>query len=625
MQFADRRRMSPEEKAAEQEARRRRRRRRRVIGWSMIGAGCLLLLLAGGWVAFRAYQAYTNLDAAATRVQDLQEQLGGDGAGVDSLDEAAARQTISDLQSDASAARSAVNDPLYRLATGLPLVGANLEAVGTVSNTVNSLAQDVMPPLLDVATTLRPENLAPKDGVIPLAPIQQMSPTLQNADAAIDQALLDVGGIDRSELAQPVADAVTKLGDKLAQAADLTDPAARIARLAPAMLGADGPRTWLVVFQNPAEPRATGGIFGSFALVKADQGKIEILDQGASSRAIGEFQQPIAELTATEKGLFGDLPGQFPQDVNLTPDYERAAHLFTDMYKARTGTSVDGVLALDPVVLSYALKGSPAIDVGNGVTLDSGDLVEALLSRAYAQFDGNDQAARDEFLAAATGRVFDAVMNGGIDSRAVVDGLRQGVREHRVLIQSNTAAEQADLSNTDLTSQLEGPGAATPTVGVFLNDATPAKLGYYLRPSVAVSDGDCRPDGRRLLNVSVTLTSEAPSVATPLPNWVLGDSELGAQHGLITDILVTAPLGGGIVSATRDGGDTAYSRGQIDGHETGSAPIQLLPGETKTVVFQVLSPVGSPATDVAPRLVTSPLVSPWTTTVDAYRVCRADG
>lgn len=626
VQFADRRRLTPEEKAAAQEERRKRRKRRRIIGWSMIAAGCLLLL-AGGWVAFRAYQAYSNLDAAATRVQELQSEMGGQTAatGIGPIDEPAARQTIADLQADAAAARSAVDDPLYRLATGLPLIGPNLDAVSTVSDTVNSLAQDVMPPLLDVAITLRPENLAPKDGVIPLAPIQQISPTLQNADAAIDQSLVTIGGIDRSALVQPVANAVGRLGDKLVQAADVTDPAARIARLAPAMLGADGPRTWLVVFQNPAEPRATGGIFGSFALIKADQGKIEILDQGASSRAIGQFSQPITELTPTEKGLFGDLPGQFPQDVNLTPDYERAAQLYTDMYKARTGTQVDGVVALDPVVLAYALKGAPAIDVGNGVTLDSGDLVEALLARAYAQFAENDQAARDQFLAASTGRIFSEVMSGKIDSRAVIDGLRQGVREHRVLIQSNNPTEQLDLQNTDLTSQLDGPGASTPTVGVFLNDATAAKLGYYLKPSVAITDGDCRPDGRRLLNVAVTLTSNAPSTATPLPGYVLGDSALGAQHGVLTDVLVTAPVGGGVVSANQEGGGAAFSRGQIDGRETGSAPIQLLPGETKTVTFQVLSPVGSPATDVAPRLVTSPLVSPWTTSVDAYRVCRAEG
>lgn len=624
MQFADRRRLTPEERKAEQEARRKRRRRRRIVGWSMIGAGCLLLV-AGGWVTFRAYQAYSNLDAAASRVQQLQDQLGGDDAGVGPIDEVAARQTIADLQANATAARDAVNDPLYRLASALPLVGPNLSAVGTVGGTVDSLAQDVMPPLLDVATTLRPENLTPKDGVIPLAPIQQISPTLQSADAAIDQALIEIGSVDRSALVQPVADAVTRLGDKLVQAASITDPAARIARLAPAMLGADGPRTWLVVFQNPAEPRATGGIFGSFAVVKADQGKIEIVDQGASSRVIGEFDEPVSELTSAEIDAFSDKLGLFPQDVNLTPDYERAAQLFTDMFTARTGATVDGVVALDPVVLSYALKGSPAIDVGNGVTLDSGDLVEALLSRAYAQFDRNDQAARDEFLAAATGEIFSTVMNGGADNQAVIDGLRRGAREHRVLIQSDTPTEQADLNGTDLAGPLDGVSPTSPSIGVFLNDATAAKLGYYLEPSVAVTDGECRSDGRRLLTVSVTLASNAPSNETPLPGYVVGDSALGARHGVLTNVVVSAPFGGGIVAAQQSGRPVGFIRGEDQSRELATVAIELLPGESKTVDFQVLSPVGPPATDVAPRLVTTPLVSPWTSSVEPYRVCRAEG
>ena len=64
-----------------------------------------------------------------------------------------------------------------------------------------------------------------------------------------------------------MASAVDQLAGKLATVAETTGPAARVARLAPSMLGADGPRTWMVVFQNPAEPRATGGIFGSFAIM----------------------------------------------------------------------------------------------------------------------------------------------------------------------------------------------------------------------------------------------------------------------------------------------------------------------------------------------------------------------
>jgi hypothetical protein len=126
-----------------------------------------------------------------------------------------------------------------------------------------------MPSLLDVALTLRPAELAPTEGTINLEPIQRISPLLQQADDAVQQAGRTMAGIDRSAVLAPVGDAVLTLWRKLDQAAEVTEPGARIARLLPPMLGASAPRTYLVVFQNPAEPRATGGIFGSFAVATA--------------------------------------------------------------------------------------------------------------------------------------------------------------------------------------------------------------------------------------------------------------------------------------------------------------------------------------------------------------------
>ena len=44
------------------------------------------------------------------------------------------------------------------------------------------------------------------------------------------------------------------------------DALSRTATLLPAMLGRDGPRDYLIVFQNNAEWRSLGGIVGALAL-----------------------------------------------------------------------------------------------------------------------------------------------------------------------------------------------------------------------------------------------------------------------------------------------------------------------------------------------------------------------
>ncbi len=70
--------------------------------------------------------------------------------------------------------------------------------------TVDTLATDVMPSLVDVARSLRPDQLAPKGGVVNLAPIEQASGALQRADQAVAAAREVIDSIDRSELVAPV-------------------------------------------------------------------------------------------------------------------------------------------------------------------------------------------------------------------------------------------------------------------------------------------------------------------------------------------------------------------------------------------------------------------------------------
>ena len=402
------------------------------------------------------------------------------------------------LQDEAAAARSAVDDPVFRVATWVPVVGANLDAIRQVTVSVDSLAADVMPSLLDIAQTLRPDELSPTDGALNLAPIEQIAPLLQTADAAVTQARATMAGIDRSSVVQPVADAVTALRGKLDQAAEVTGPAAQDgpAVAADARFGRAADLSGGVPESRRSRGRP-GGIFGSFALIKADQGAISILDQGSSFRTMGSFDTPVAELTDNEIDLYSELMAQWPQDVNFTPDFPTAAPLFAQMYRLHSGTSVDGVLAIDPVALSYTLKGSPPLDVGEGVAVTADNLVATLLSTAYAKFDEADQSRRDDFLAHATSKVFSSVMSGKGDPRSVVNGLRKAADERRILVYSAHPDEQADIAPTGLSGAINADLAA-PSIGVFFNDGTGAKLGYYLQQRSTCHRGrmpDRRPAG----------------------------------------------------------------------------------------------------------------------------------
>ncbi len=389
---------------------------------------------------------------------------------------------------------------------------------------------------------------------------------------------------------RPLADAVDTLSGKLAEAADVTEPAARAARLMPAMLGSDSPRTYLVVFQNPSELRATGGIFGSYGVLSADNGKLTLREQGAASRQLGYFDPPAAELSPTEQALYGGLMARYPQDVNFTPDFPRAAAIFAEMYKERTGGLVDGVLAIDPVALSYTLEGTPGIDVGNGVTLRADNLVDTLLSTAYAQFDEPGQAERDAFLDSATSSVFARVMSGQAEPAAIIEGLQRAAGERRVLIYSTHPTEERDIRFTSLSGALDAD-PDKPSIGVFLNDGTGAKLGYYLRNQVHLTEGRCGTDGRSEIQVRVTMTFDAPPADAPA--YVTGTTEQGQPYVLRTNVLTFAPVGGSVTGAQRDGKAIGMQKGADRGRSVGAVTIEMAPGTTTELVFTVLAGPGT--------------------------------
>ena len=585
--------------------------RTRILGWTMIAAG--VLLLAGtAWVGWRTYQAYSHLSQAAADVTALQVELGS----VTDDNPPDASATLAHLQAESAAARSATDDPVYRLASLIPLIGPNLDAISDVSVTVDGLSTDVLPPLTEVARTLRPAQLKPTDGAIALEPVQRISPVLEAARGSLEQAQERMASIDRAALVQPVSDAVGTLQRKLQQADEVIDPAARIARLLPAMLGAEGPRTFMVAFQNLAEPRATGGMFGSFAIVQADHGRVTILDQG-TARSMGFFDPPITELAEHELAIYSPLMAQYPADVNFTPDFPTASRLFLEMYRARTGQSVDGLLAIDPVALSYLLEGAPPIDVGDGVAITADNIVGVLLSTVYQEYDEADQAPRDAFLANATAVVFQEVMSGEGDPRTMLDGLRRAVSERRLLVYSNAEDEQSDIAQTTLAGGLD-TGTTGANIGVYLNDGTAAKLGYYLSSETHVAWGNCRSDGWRELRVRVVLHYSPP--ADGLPAYVTGSSAFGQAYRLRTNVLVFAPLGGSMGGATRDGAPVGIGWGEDHSRTVGTVTVEMSPGDSTELEYIVLVPERA-ADTATPELSLTPGVTPWVTSVQPYELC----
>ncbi|MEH1029449.1 DUF4012 domain-containing protein [Micromonospora sp. DT68] len=592
--------MTESEQPRRRRSRSRRRRRARLRRALLAGlvAGCLLLA-SGGWVGFRGWQARAHLINAAGLARELSAQVVGG-------DTDRAQRTLAALQEQAGAARSATTDPSWHVARRTPFAGDDLDAVRRIAVAIDDLARHAFPTLLRADLT----SLVPSGGRLDLAKLTAVSAELSQADEAVQSTRRDLAAVPADRLVSQIRQALTDLRGEIDRLASLTAAADQGARLLPPLLGANGSRRYLLVSQNLAELRATGGMFGAYALIEADKGSVRMGRQG-SSASFGRFVPPL-KLSAETRALWTDLPGMYPADVNLTPHFPTAASLYREMFRRKTGTTVDGVLAVDPVVLSYLLKATGPVAVPGGVPLASEKVVQTLLNESYQRLDIKQQ---DEFFASSAAAVFDAFFTKNVNPRVLLSAFDRAITERRILFWSARPEEQRTFSDSRMAGTLPEQDTV-PTVGVFLNDGSGAKLGYYLRPTANLTVGECRPDGRRELRLRVTLRSTAPK--SGLSESVLGLGMAGDPYTARTLVSVFSPAGGAVLDARLDGSETALGSGTERRRHVATANVEVGPGAERTLEMTVLTAKTSVG---QAELWLTPTASPWTTQVHSAPRC----
>ncbi|MEN2739503.1 DUF4012 domain-containing protein [Microbacterium sp. X-17] len=570
----------PRSAAPPYEARHRHRSRRgRGLLLAVIVVAALVFL-AIAWVGLRGFLAQQELNAAVPDVKAVR-------SAVATSDTAGAVSAAAELQRHAHAAMSLTSDPVWQLAEGIPWVGGNLSAVSTISRATDSVATDVIKPLVSIAGSVDPRTLRLSGGKLDLAPFVAAQPVMAKAQTAFDSARRDIGSIDRSSVISPIGSAVTKMRSLMSEVAPDLQAADNTVRLLPGMLGANGPRSYLIVAQNPAELRATGGLIGSVALVNADKGAA-VLSTEVAGTSIGPWPTPVFDVPEATTGLYGPLVGRYLQDVNFTPDFPLAARTAAAMWVRTHGGVVDGVITVDPVVLSAMLKATGPVALPSGDVLTSANAVPLLLSGIYARYPDAPQK-QDAFFTKAASAVFDRVM-GGVDGKALVKALAASGTSNRIQIWSSHPSEQAILQTTTLAGALPVSTPETAALGVYFNDATGSKMDYYLRTSVAAGAAVCRADGKVTSMVQVTLTNGAPAnAATALPAYVTGAGSYGVPPGDIkTRIAFYGPEQGLLAEVKSKGVDVPSVAGTDGGRPVAVVEVQLAPGESKTIDVQFL-------------------------------------
>lgn len=129
----------------------------------------------------------------------------------------------------------------------------------------------------------------------------------------------------------------------------------------PFLLGFEGKRQYLVLFQNNMELRPGGGFIGSYGMLSLDRGRVISFKVYDVYDADGKLTTHIEPPFALRRYLGSS--NWFLRDSNFSIDYVENAKQAKTFLKLETGESVDGVIAVDTGFLQNILAAIGSVDV----------------------------------------------------------------------------------------------------------------------------------------------------------------------------------------------------------------------------------------------------------------------
>ncbi len=566
----------------------------------------IALIAAALWVGFRGTQLRDHLQATTTLLPTLKSQLLAN-------DTVGAQKTYTSLKNETGKARDAGTDPLWMAASALPWIGPNLSAGTEAATSADDVVNLAVGPLVDIFDKLDWKALTPKNGEVSLQPLKDAAPKIEAAASTVQLSYDRLNQIDTSSLMAQVADPLMKAKAQLSDVKGSLNAAASAAKLIPGMMGNSAPKNYLLLIQNNAELRSTGGIPGALAVLTADHGKIELSGQGSAAE-LGNFSPPLAVDPAQEL-IYTSRLGEYMQDVNLTPDFPTAAQTAKAMWEKKNPSQhIDGVISVDPVALAALLKVTGPVDIASSLPpqlaktglpnkLDSTNLVPTLLSDVYAKI--KEPKLQDVYFAEVAKKVFETVAAGKGSGQGLVEALAQAVTDNRVYLWSANKDEQQIISGFPLGGRIAGKTVPAAGFGVFFNDGTGAKMDYYLKPTVQLVQR-CSQGGYGQYTVKVTLTNTAPSdAANTLPRYVTGGGVFGIDPGsFATNIMAYGPSQARVQGAKVDGATVGIGSYLQEERPVGLVRTVLKPGQSQTIEinFSKIVQTSEPSLEVTPTI-----------------------
>jgi len=430
--------------------------------------------------------------------------------------------------------------PLAGVARRTPLVGRQVRAADAFADAGLALS-DAGLNLMDAAGAL----VDPSDQRLPVSEalrvLRSTHASLVPAVTAIEHAATRVDGVKESWLLPPLSRARDDLSRRLPRIRRQAESAEDGMGALIAFAGGSGPKRYLFLSQNPDEVRPTGGFIGTYGVLTADAGHIDLERYDGIETWIGA--RPNLRVPAEEAGSpfrFRNPP--LPRtlaNVNSGPDWPEAARLAARLWEQGGEAPVDGVVSFTPGFLAGILS------VTGPVTIPSyGETVTA--ANLHDRLDFQTHQARPP--PGSRPKDFVAIVAETVMQRLLAAPSSQWEQLGRVMGQAFDAREAVAWSKDPQVAEAlaarRWDGAFRPFTGdSFFNSefAYVSKNGRGIRRTYDHHVG-IRPDGSAQVVTRMTITNTGPAQAEYNRSTLAYHTIYGPQ-GAVLDQGASDPFG----------------------------------------------------------------------------------
>lgn len=572
-----------------------------------------VLLIALVAAAFAAVGSAKEMKSQATQVlQDVKSIQTAIGEN----DYAAAAQSAQQASELTGSIAGELSSPLWMVASIIPVYGQDISGMRDLMTALDDAFDEGLVPLTKTLEANPPDSLISADRRINVAAVTQLLDAVQDAAPSMQKCADVAESLPEMHVGQ-LKSVVDPAKEKLVTINATFQKAAALAPVAGPVLGANGNRTYLIVAQNSAELRSSGGFPGSMGTLEIRDGEIILNDFAKVYDVLTDTNPSSVSITDEEYALFGAASMDCPRDAGIDPDFTRVASIWAASYEERNVAHLDGVISITPSVVQDILAIVGPVTLSDGTELTGSNATKVLQSDIYWKYlaegadpDGTGGAVTDALFAQAAHETFNKLFS-NLNADTLIkfaSCMAKDMEDRTVMFWLTDEGEQAILASLDCSGALNDD-PMRPELGVFFSLWVGSKMGWYVDIDNQVLESKKNADGSYTYKMQTTFTDTVSSEEIASGGeYIIGDI-YDYEYGILYPCLYIYAPAGGSISNLESNSSVAFEEARHDGLQAFKAWRTVLrPGQPIVCTYTVTT---APNAEQEMKIVCTPTLTEY--------------